>query len=70
HQAAQCRGCSRLSTSHAGVSHVFSQGWFRGTAHRVMAKKKRKGSDKKRKVSRSAQGKQRQARRDGWATRQ
>ncbi|KAJ9525894.1 hypothetical protein QJQ45_009232 [Haematococcus lacustris] len=35
-----------------------------------MAKKKRKGSDKKRKVSRSAQGKQRQARRDGWATRQ
>ncbi|KAJ9525544.1 hypothetical protein QJQ45_003082 [Haematococcus lacustris] len=35
-----------------------------------MAKKKRKGSDKKRKASRSAQGKQRQARRDGWATRQ
>ncbi|KAJ9527590.1 hypothetical protein QJQ45_025876 [Haematococcus lacustris] len=35
-----------------------------------MAKKKRKGSDKKRKVSRSAQGKQRQDRRDGWATRQ
>ncbi|KAJ9525829.1 hypothetical protein QJQ45_009295 [Haematococcus lacustris] len=35
-----------------------------------MAKKKRKGSDKKHKASRSAQGKQRQARRDGWATRQ
>ncbi|KAJ9525533.1 hypothetical protein QJQ45_003080 [Haematococcus lacustris] len=35
-----------------------------------MAKKKRKGSDKKRKASRSAQGKQRQDRRDGWATRQ
>ncbi|KAJ9515289.1 hypothetical protein QJQ45_006542 [Haematococcus lacustris] len=34
-----------------------------------MAKKKRKGSDKKRKVSRSAQGKQRQDRRDGWTTR-
>ncbi|GFH19699.1 hypothetical protein HaLaN_16690, partial [Haematococcus lacustris] len=33
-----------------------------------MAKKKRKGSDKKQKVSRSAQGKQRQARRDGWNT--
>ncbi|KAJ9511924.1 hypothetical protein QJQ45_004497 [Haematococcus lacustris] len=33
-----------------------------------MAKKKRKGSDKKRKASRSAQGKQRQARRDGWNT--
>ncbi|GFH07402.1 hypothetical protein HaLaN_02196, partial [Haematococcus lacustris] len=33
-----------------------------------MAKKKRKGSDKKHKVSRSAQGKQRQDRRDGWAT--
>ncbi|GFH10708.1 hypothetical protein HaLaN_06070 [Haematococcus lacustris] len=39
------------------------------TAHRVMAKKRRKGSDKKRKVSRSAQGKQRQDRRDGWTTR-
>ncbi|KAJ9531952.1 hypothetical protein QJQ45_003651 [Haematococcus lacustris] len=35
-----------------------------------MAKKKRKGSDKKQKVSRSAQGKQRQDRRDGWASRQ
>ncbi|KAJ9528653.1 hypothetical protein QJQ45_020370 [Haematococcus lacustris] len=34
-----------------------------------MAKKKRKGSDKKHKVSRSAQGKQRQERRDGWTTR-
>ncbi|KAJ9515237.1 hypothetical protein QJQ45_002368 [Haematococcus lacustris] len=34
-----------------------------------MAKKKRKGSDKKHKVSRSAQGKQRQDRRDGWTTR-
>ncbi|KAJ9505113.1 hypothetical protein QJQ45_006552 [Haematococcus lacustris] len=34
-----------------------------------MTKKKRKGSDKKRKVSRSAQGKQRQDRRDGWTTR-
>ncbi|KAJ9509630.1 hypothetical protein QJQ45_011375 [Haematococcus lacustris] len=33
-----------------------------------MAKKKRKGSDKKHKASRSAQGKQRQDRRDGWAT--
>ncbi|KAJ9509436.1 hypothetical protein QJQ45_001888 [Haematococcus lacustris] len=33
-----------------------------------MAKKKRKGRDKKHKVSRSAQGKQRQDRRDGWAT--
>ncbi|KAJ9512302.1 hypothetical protein QJQ45_012911 [Haematococcus lacustris] len=33
-----------------------------------MAKKKRKGSDKKHKASRSAQGKQRQARRDGWNT--
>ncbi|KAJ9521518.1 hypothetical protein QJQ45_008808 [Haematococcus lacustris] len=41
----------------------------RRTAHRVMAKKKRKGSDKKQKVSRSAQGKQRQDRRDGWTTR-
>ncbi|GFH31116.1 hypothetical protein HaLaN_30093, partial [Haematococcus lacustris] len=40
----------------------------RRTAHRVMAKKKRKGSDRKHKVSRSAQGKQRQDRRDGWAT--
>ncbi|KAJ9516771.1 hypothetical protein QJQ45_027166 [Haematococcus lacustris] len=34
-----------------------------------MAKKKRKGSDKKQRVSRSAQGKQRQDRRDGWTTR-
>ncbi|KAJ9512151.1 hypothetical protein QJQ45_012700 [Haematococcus lacustris] len=34
-----------------------------------MAKKKRKVSDKKHKASRSAQGKQRQARRDGWTTR-
>ncbi|KAJ9526463.1 hypothetical protein QJQ45_009947 [Haematococcus lacustris] len=34
-----------------------------------MAKKKRKRSDKKHKVSRSAQGKQRQDRRDGWTTR-
>ncbi|KAJ9508452.1 hypothetical protein QJQ45_011982 [Haematococcus lacustris] len=34
-----------------------------------MAKKKRKGSDKKQKVSRSAQGKHRQERRDGWTTR-
>ncbi|KAJ9509856.1 hypothetical protein QJQ45_011547 [Haematococcus lacustris] len=34
-----------------------------------MSKKKRKGSDKKHKVSRSAQGKQRQDRRDGWTTR-
>ncbi|KAJ9533553.1 hypothetical protein QJQ45_026609 [Haematococcus lacustris] len=34
-----------------------------------MAKKKRKGSDKKHKASRSAQGKQRQDRRDGWTTR-
>ncbi|KAJ9509638.1 hypothetical protein QJQ45_011364 [Haematococcus lacustris] len=33
-----------------------------------MAKKKRKGRDKKHKASRSAQGKQRQDRRDGWAT--
>ncbi|GFH29456.1 hypothetical protein HaLaN_28112 [Haematococcus lacustris] len=41
----------------------------RRTAHRVMAKKKRKGSDKKYKVSRSAEGKQRQDRRDGWTTR-
>ncbi|KAJ9506642.1 hypothetical protein QJQ45_018153 [Haematococcus lacustris] len=41
----------------------------RRTAHRVMAKKKRKGSDKKQKASRSAQGKQRQDRRDGWTTR-
>ncbi|KAL6748882.1 hypothetical protein V8C86DRAFT_2442649 [Haematococcus lacustris] len=41
----------------------------RCTAHRVMAKKKRKGSDKKHKVSRSDQGKQRQDRRDGWTTR-
>ncbi|GFH16911.1 hypothetical protein HaLaN_13431, partial [Haematococcus lacustris] len=40
----------------------------RRTAHRVMAKKKRKGSDKKQKVSRSAQGEQRQARRDSWNT--
>ncbi|GFH29580.1 hypothetical protein HaLaN_28265 [Haematococcus lacustris] len=32
-------------------------------AHRVMAKKKRKGSDKKQKASRSPQGKQRQERR-------
>ncbi|KAJ9526734.1 hypothetical protein QJQ45_017515 [Haematococcus lacustris] len=47
-----------------------TQATARRTAHRVMAKKKRKGSDKKRKASRSAQGKQRQARRDGWATRQ
>ncbi|KAJ9505122.1 hypothetical protein QJQ45_025421 [Haematococcus lacustris] len=34
-----------------------------------MAKKKREGSDKKQKASRSAQGKQRQERRDGWTTR-
>ncbi|KAJ9513489.1 hypothetical protein QJQ45_006044 [Haematococcus lacustris] len=34
-----------------------------------MAKKKRKGSDKKQKASRSRQGKQRQERRDGWTTR-
>ncbi|KAJ9512270.1 hypothetical protein QJQ45_012947 [Haematococcus lacustris] len=34
-----------------------------------MAKKKRKGSDEKHKASRSAQGKQRQDRRDGWTTR-
>ncbi|GFH19791.1 hypothetical protein HaLaN_16806, partial [Haematococcus lacustris] len=36
----------------------------RRTAHRMMAKKKRKGSDKKQKASRSRQGKQRQERRD------
>ncbi|GFH30043.1 hypothetical protein HaLaN_28817, partial [Haematococcus lacustris] len=34
-----------------------------------MAKMERKGSDKKHKASRSAQGKQRQERRDGWTTR-
>ncbi|GFH10799.1 hypothetical protein HaLaN_06180, partial [Haematococcus lacustris] len=44
-------------------SVVWHQGaTARRTAHRVMAKKKRKGSDKKHKASRSAQGKQRQAR--------
>ncbi|KAJ9521544.1 hypothetical protein QJQ45_008839 [Haematococcus lacustris] len=41
----------------------------RRTARLVMAKKKRKGSDKKQKVSRSPQVKQRQDRRDGWTTR-
>ncbi|KAJ9519491.1 hypothetical protein QJQ45_000586 [Haematococcus lacustris] len=41
----------------------------RRTAHHVMAKKKRKGSDKKQKASRSRQGKQRQESRDGWTTR-
>ncbi|GFH20148.1 hypothetical protein HaLaN_17226 [Haematococcus lacustris] len=41
----------------------------RRTTHLVMAKKKRKGSDKKQKASRSPQGKQRQERRDGWTTR-
>ncbi|KAJ9511419.1 hypothetical protein QJQ45_029926, partial [Haematococcus lacustris] len=50
-----------------GVSSL--NGDARRTAHRVMAKKRRKGSDKKHKVSRSAQGKQRQDRRDGWTTR-
>ncbi|KAJ9514462.1 hypothetical protein QJQ45_016204 [Haematococcus lacustris] len=40
-----------------------------GTADFAMAKKKRKGSDKKQKASRSPQGKQRQERRDGWTTR-
>ncbi|KAJ9525575.1 hypothetical protein QJQ45_003306 [Haematococcus lacustris] len=53
-----------------GKPKLLEEATARRTAHRVMAKKKRKGSDKKRKVSRSAQGKQRQARRDGWATRQ
>ncbi|GFH08342.1 hypothetical protein HaLaN_03287 [Haematococcus lacustris] len=39
-------------------------------AHRVMAKKKhKKDPGKKQKASRSAQGKQRQERRDGWTTR-
>ncbi|KAJ9524814.1 hypothetical protein QJQ45_003054 [Haematococcus lacustris] len=38
-------------------------------SHRVMAKKKhKKDPGKKQKASRSAQGKQRQERRDGWAT--
>ncbi|KAJ9525636.1 hypothetical protein QJQ45_003359 [Haematococcus lacustris] len=53
-----------------GKPKLLEDATARRTAHRVMAKKKRKGSDKKRRASRSAQGKQRQARRDGWATRQ
>ncbi|GFH24645.1 hypothetical protein HaLaN_22476, partial [Haematococcus lacustris] len=52
-----------------GKPKLLEKATARRTAHRVMAKKKRKGSDKKRKVSRSAQGKQRQERRDGWTTR-
>ncbi|GFH17542.1 hypothetical protein HaLaN_14202 [Haematococcus lacustris] len=54
----------------AGLSWLLEDATARRTAHRVMAKKKRKGSDKKLRASRSAQGKQRQDRRDGWATRQ
>ncbi|GFH33551.1 hypothetical protein HaLaN_32940, partial [Haematococcus lacustris] len=52
-----------------GEPKLLDKATARRTAHRVMAKKKRKGSDKKHKVSRSAQGKQRQDRRDGWTTR-
>ncbi|KAL6752747.1 hypothetical protein V8C86DRAFT_563899 [Haematococcus lacustris] len=48
---------------------LIEKGTARRTAHRVMAKKKRKGSDKKQKASRSPQGKQRQERRDGCTTR-
>ncbi|GFH12449.1 hypothetical protein HaLaN_08143, partial [Haematococcus lacustris] len=45
------------------------QGTARRTAHRVMAKKKHiKDPGKKQKASRSARGKQRQARRDSWNT--
>ncbi|GFH33363.1 hypothetical protein HaLaN_32726, partial [Haematococcus lacustris] len=50
-------GAGSLDTGPVNVENAPA----RRTAHRVMAKKKRK-------VSRSAQGKQRQERRDGWAT--
>ncbi|KAJ9505834.1 hypothetical protein QJQ45_026012 [Haematococcus lacustris] len=59
-----------------GKPKLLEKATARRTVHRVMAKKKRKGSDKhkkdpgkKQKASRSPQGKQRQERRDGWTTR-
>ncbi|KAJ9510990.1 hypothetical protein QJQ45_027892 [Haematococcus lacustris] len=59
-----------------GKPNLLEKAIARRTAHRVMAKKKRKGSDKhkkgpgkKQKASRSPQGKQQQERRDGWTTR-
>ncbi|GFH25658.1 hypothetical protein HaLaN_23657, partial [Haematococcus lacustris] len=57
------QGCNRA------LVYFHTTATARHTAHSVMAKKMRKGSDKKHKVSRSAQGKQRQERRDGWTTR-
>ncbi|KAJ9529755.1 hypothetical protein QJQ45_014533, partial [Haematococcus lacustris] len=72
-----CGGLRGATTGHhirprTGCFHgkpkLLEKATIRRTAHRVMAKKKRKGSDKKHKASRSAQGKQRQARRDSWNT--
>ncbi|KAJ9523479.1 hypothetical protein QJQ45_007234 [Haematococcus lacustris] len=64
----------RHTTVH-GKPKSFEKATARLNAHRVMVKKKRKGTDKhkngppkKPKASRSAQGKQRQERRDGWNT--
>ncbi|KAJ9530476.1 hypothetical protein QJQ45_012451 [Haematococcus lacustris] len=51
-----------------GKPKLLEKATARRTAHRVMARKKPKGSDKKQKASRSPQGKQRQERRDGWTT--
>ncbi|GFH12229.1 hypothetical protein HaLaN_07871, partial [Haematococcus lacustris] len=52
-----------------GKPKLLEKATARRTAHRVMAKKKhKKDPGKKHKASRSAQGKQRQARRDSWNT--
>ncbi|KAJ9531169.1 hypothetical protein QJQ45_000826 [Haematococcus lacustris] len=53
-----------------GKPKLLADATARLNAHRVMAKiKHKKDPGKKQKVSRSAQGKQRQDRRDGWTTR-
>ncbi|GFH07170.1 hypothetical protein HaLaN_01931 [Haematococcus lacustris] len=71
----ECRADHARETHH-GKPKLLEKATARRTAHRVMAKKKRKGSDKhkkdpgkEQKASRSPQGKQRQERRDGWTTR-
>ncbi|GFH30089.1 hypothetical protein HaLaN_28873, partial [Haematococcus lacustris] len=74
--AVAARVCIITTVYFHGKPKLLEKATARRTAHRVMAKKKRKDSDKhkkdpgkKKKASRSPQGKQRQERRDGWTTR-
>ncbi|GFH23864.1 hypothetical protein HaLaN_21554 [Haematococcus lacustris] len=71
--ATQCHlGCMGIFTQPCifhGKPKLLEKATARRSAHRVMAKKKhKKDPGKKQKASRSAQGKQRQDRRDGWTT--